>query len=185
MWSKLRKATNTVFLQSDAAATIYFGACFVRLLFILLLVGRYYSRAAFISFKSFGLCGYYLRAATIWGWPLFEGGHYLRAATIWGRLLSEGGYYLRVATIWGWPLFEGGIFSKKYGTSSKSIYKFLDSDCKCFFYKPRLRDYPLCAASRTHHCMWGYPVCTSKNLLVSTCFWSVTSSPRLLETFLH
>ena len=25
----------------------------------------YYSRAAFISFKSFGLCGYYLRAATI------------------------------------------------------------------------------------------------------------------------
>ena len=32
----------------------------------------YYSRVAFISFKSFGLCGYYLRAATIWGWCLFE-----------------------------------------------------------------------------------------------------------------
>ena len=32
----------------------------------------YYSRAAFISFKSFGLCGYYPRAATIRGWRLFE-----------------------------------------------------------------------------------------------------------------
>ena len=32
----------------------------------------YYSRAAFISFKSFGLCGYYLRAATIRGQRLFE-----------------------------------------------------------------------------------------------------------------
>ena len=32
----------------------------------------YYSRAAFISFKSFGLCSYYSRAATIQGWHLFK-----------------------------------------------------------------------------------------------------------------
>ena len=38
----------TVFLRSDTAATIYFTACFVRLLF----EGDYYSRAAFISLES-------------------------------------------------------------------------------------------------------------------------------------
>ena len=31
-----------------------------------------YSRAVFISTKSFGLCGHYLRAATIRRWHLFE-----------------------------------------------------------------------------------------------------------------
>ena len=110
MWSKLRKATNTVFLQSDAAATIYFGACFVWLIFILLLVGCYYSRAAFISFKSFGLCGYYLRVATIRGWRLFE------------EIL----YVIKVDLQISWFC------------------------CKCFFYKPRLRDYPLCVLPQEH-----------------------------------
>ena len=39
---------HTVFLQSDATATIYFAARFVRLLF----EGGYYSRVAFISLES-------------------------------------------------------------------------------------------------------------------------------------
>ena len=148
---------NTIYLRSDAVATIYFAACFVWLLFeggvyffgklrdswiryvrvrwwrlldtvsstrslsvllsavgmthttqtVLVLVWwplseiihmcaraaftsrSYYSSRVFISFKNFGLCGYYSRAATIWGRQLFEGGNYLRAATIWGRRLLE------------------------------------------------------------------------------------------------
>ena len=39
---------DTIFLRSDAAATVYFTARFVRLLF----EGGYYSRAAFISLES-------------------------------------------------------------------------------------------------------------------------------------
>ena len=41
-------AIGTIFLRSDAAATIYFAAHFVRLLF----EGGYYSRAASISLES-------------------------------------------------------------------------------------------------------------------------------------
>ena len=51
---------------------------------------NYYSRAAFISFKSFGLCGYYSRVATILEWLLFEGGVYLKKYSIqlW-RILED------------------------------------------------------------------------------------------------
>ena len=66
----------------------------------------YYSRAAFILFKSFRLCCYYLRAVTIRGRRLFEGGNYSRAATIRGRWLFEGGDYSRAVTIRGWQLFK-------------------------------------------------------------------------------
>ena len=74
----------TVFLQSDTAATIYFAAHFVQLLFegsvyfsffrhqksfvhvcAVFTSCGYYSRAVFISFKSFRFCGYYSREATI------------------------------------------------------------------------------------------------------------------------
>ena len=81
--------TYTVYIWSDAAATIYFAACFVWLLFE---------------------GGYYSRAATIQGGLLFEGGYYSRGATIQGGLLFEGGYYSRAATIRGRLLFEGGVF---------------------------------------------------------------------------
>ena len=40
--------SSTVFLRSDAVTTIYFAACFVRLLF----ESSNYSRAAFISLES-------------------------------------------------------------------------------------------------------------------------------------
>ena len=60
----------------------------------------------FCSWKSFRLCGYYLRAATIQGRRLFEGGDYSRVTTIWGRRLFEGGGYSRVMTIRRPRLFE-------------------------------------------------------------------------------
>ena len=85
------KRRHTVFLCSDATATVYFATRFAQLLF-----------------ES----GYYSRVATIRGRLLFQGGYYSRAATIWGRLLFKGGYYLRVATIPGWLLFEGGYYSR-------------------------------------------------------------------------
>ena len=48
-YNRSSEAVNsTVFLRSDAAATIYFAGRFVRLLF----EGSYYSRAAFISLES-------------------------------------------------------------------------------------------------------------------------------------
>ena len=43
-----RSHSSTIFHRSDAAATIYFAARFVRLQF----EGGYYSRAAFISLES-------------------------------------------------------------------------------------------------------------------------------------
>ena len=91
--------------------------------------------------SSIRRCGYYLF------WCLFCAANIYFAAC-W-LLLFEGSVYFfqelriawplsRAATIRGWRLFEEILYVVK---ADLQISWFC---CKCFFYKPRLRDYPLC-----------------------------------------
>ena len=92
----------TVFLQSDATATIYFAAHFVQLLFE---GGVYFSffrhHKSFVHVcAAFTSCGY-----TIRGRHLFRSRASDFAVTIPGR-----------------PLFKGGVYSKKYSSTKIYIY---------------------------------------------------------------